>query len=223
MNVLIVAPHADDELLGCGGIIAKYGERKDNVYVAIMTNAHVGDSELFTSQAIEQVRNEALNAHKLLGVKETFFYDFPAPRLDTSPSYQISIELAKLYAKLRITKLYLPHRGDIHNDHSVIFKAGLVAARPINNCSVKTILTYETLSETEWAAPFGSDVFIPTVYEEITGYLTKKLEAMKCFSSQLKKFPHSRSLETIETLAKFRGSTIGKESAEAFALIRDIL
>jgi LmbE family N-acetylglucosaminyl deacetylase len=222
MNILIVAPHADDEVLGCGGIMAKYSAVGHHVYVAIMTNAHLGDAELFSIEGIKAVREEALKAHDLLGIKETFFYDFPAPRLDTSPAYQISNELCELYNKLKIDILYLPHRGDIHKDHTIIFNAGLVAARPINGCSVRTILTYETLSETEWAAPFGSDVFIPNVYELINEYLSLKINAMKFFISQLKQFPHSRSLESIENLAKFRGATIGKNYAEAFALIREI-
>ena len=222
MNILIVAPHADDEVLGCGGIINKFTKSGNQVYVAIMTNAHIGDPQLFSLESIQTVRGEALKAHNLLGVKETFFYDFPAPKLDVSPAYQISNELCKLLFKLNIEKLYLPHRGDIHNDHFVVFRAGLVAARPINFCPVKSILTYETLSETEWAPPFGSDVFIPTVFEEINDFLSLKLEAMKCYKSQLKEFPHSRSLESLENLAKLRGATIGKNYAESSALIRSI-
>ena len=221
-NILVVAPHADDEVIGCGGIIAKYAKRGYNVYVAIMTNAHLGAPELFSADMITKVRKESKMAHKILGVKETFFYDFPAPKLDTTPSYQISNELSKLYNSLEIEVLYLPHRGDIHKDHTVIFYAGLVSARPINNCPVKTIFTYETLSETEWAAPFGSDVFIPNVFEEINDSVSIKLEAMKCFKSQLKEFPHSRSLESIENLAKHRGATVGKNYAESFGLIRSI-
>jgi LmbE family N-acetylglucosaminyl deacetylase len=221
-KILIVAPHADDEVLGCGGIIAKYCSNGDSVYVAIMTNAHIGDPQLFSEESINIVREEAKKAHKILGVKETFFYDFPAPRLDATPAYLISNELNKLFHKLEIATLYLPHRGDIHKDHTVIFQAALVAARPINNCSIKTILTYETLSETEWAAPFGSDVFIPNVFEEINGFLAKKIEAISCYKSQIKEFPHSRSIESIENLAKYRGVTIGTEYAESFCLIRSI-
>ena len=88
-NILVVAPHADDEVIGCGGIIAKYAKRGYNVYVAIMTNAHLGAPELFSADMITKVRKESKMAHKILGVKETFFYDFPAPKLDTTPSYQI--------------------------------------------------------------------------------------------------------------------------------------
>lgn len=222
MNILIVAPHADDEVLGCGGIMAKYASGGHNVFAAIMTNAHVGDPELFPAKMIDEVRKEAKNAHKVLGVKKTFFYDFPAPRLDTFPAYKISNELHKLYKTLNIEILYLPHKGDIHKDHTIIFHAGLVAARPINSCPVKTILAYETLSETEWAAPFGSDIFIPNVFEDLNGFLSHKIKAMKCFKSQLKEFPHSRSLDSIENLAKFRGATIGRHYAESFTLIREI-
>jgi len=220
MNILVVAPHPDDEVLGCGGIIAKNVAQKHNVFVAIMTNGHIGAPELYSQDNVRTVRQEAKQAHDILGVKETFFYDFPAPRLETTPSYQISRELNSLYKNLSIDTIYLPHRGDIHKDHGVIFYAGLVAARPIDNCSVKTIYTYETLSETEWAAPFASDAFIPNVFEEITDYLSLKLNAIKSFNSQLKSFPHPRSIESIESLARNRGVVVGYPFAEAFALIR---
>lgn len=221
-KILIVAPHPDDEVLGCGGIMAKYSSKGCEVFVAVMTNASLGAPELFSSDVVKMIREEAKEAHKVLGVKETFFYDFPAPRLETSPSYLISIELNKLIVKLNIDTLYLPHRGDMHKDHGVIFFAALVAARPINNCPVKKIYTYETLSETEWAAPFGNDVFIPNVFEDVTEFLDLKFEAMKCFKSQLKEYPHSRSLKALEGLSIVRGVTVGVEKAEAFALIRDI-
>jgi LmbE family N-acetylglucosaminyl deacetylase len=110
----------------------------------------------------------------------------------------------------------------MHKDHAVIFHAGLVAARPINKCTVRNIYAYETLSETEWAPPFGSDAFIPNVFEEITGYFSKKSDAMKCFESQLKPFPHPRSIESLESLAKYRGASVGHPFAEAFSLRRSI-
>lgn len=222
MKVLIVAPHPDDEVLGCGGIMAKYISEGHDVYVAVMTNASTGAPELFSSEVVMSIREEALKAHQILGVKDTFFFDFPAPRLETSPSYQISIQLNQLIQKLSIDTLYLPHRGDMHKDHGVVFYAALVAARPINNCTVRNIYTYETMSETEWAAPFGSEVFIPNIYEDVTEFFHLKIEAMKCFQSQLKAYPHSRSLESLESLAIVRGVTVGVPKAEAFALIRSI-
>jgi LmbE family N-acetylglucosaminyl deacetylase len=222
-NILIIAPHCDDEVLGCGGIIAKYAKKGANIYVALVTNGHLGAPELFSKEGTEKVRSETLQAHINLGVKETIFLDFPAPRLDSVPSYKISIAINEIIKDKLISVMYVPHRGDIHKDHGISFLAALVAARPINNCTVTQILAYETLSETEWAAPFGDDAFIPTVFEDISEYLEDKLVAFKCFSTQIKEFPHPRSLENIENLAKLRGATVGMERAEAFMLIRNIV
>ncbi len=222
-KILIIAPHCDDEILGCGGTMAKLTQNGHDVFVAIVTNGHLGAPELFSAEGTKKVRSEALQSHKILGVKETFFLDFPAPRLDTIPSYQLSIAISKIIKDKEIGVLYIPHRGDIHKDHRITYEAALVAARPINGCSVKRILAYETLSETEWAPPFGDDAFIPTVFESIEGFLDKKLEAFSCFSTQIKEFPHPRSLKNIEILSNFRGATVGKNNAEAFMLIREII
>jgi LmbE family N-acetylglucosaminyl deacetylase len=221
-NILVIAPHCDDEILGCGGTMSKFISQGHNIYVAIVTNGHLGAPELFTKEGTDKVRSEALAAHKILGVKETFFLDFPAPKLDSIPAYQLSIRLASIVADKQIETMYLPHRGDIHKDHRITYEAALVAGRPINNSPVKQILAYETLSETEWAPPFGDDAFIPTVFENIEGHLEKKLEAFRCFSTQIKEFPHPRSLKTIEILSNLRGATVGLSNVESFMLIRDI-
>ena len=222
-NVLIVAPHADDEVLGCGGIISKYSANGDEVYVVVVTNANIGAPDLFSVDAIKKVRDEAVRAHGLLKVTRTFFLDFPAPRLETHPSYEISNALAKIIFENNIDTMFIPHKGDIHRDHTVVHYASLVASRPINNCPVKKILSYETLSETEWSSPNAGDVFIPNVFIDITNFLSDKLKAMSCYSSQIKPAPHPRSLNVIEHLARLRGSTIGCESAEAFMLIRSTI
>lgn len=221
-KVLVLAPHADDEVLGAGGAIAKHVSNGDRVSVVILTNAHFGAPELATAEDIEHVRGEAKIAHALLGVERTLFEDFPAPRLDTEPSYRIARDINKVIRETQAEILYIPFRGDLHNDHRVIFTAALVAARPLPGQSVKTILAYETLSETEWAAPFGDDAFIPTVFVDISNHLQKKLDALACFKSQIKPFPHSRSLEAVTALARFRGATMSVQAAEAFHLIRDI-
>jgi len=221
-NILIVAPHNDDEVLGCGGIMAKYIRKGLNVFVVVVTNGHLGAPELFSKEGTERVRAEALAAHSFLGVKETIFLDFPAVNLDALPSYRLSLALSKVIREKEIDILYIPHRGDIHKDHRVTYEAALVAARPINNCTVKRIYAYETLSETEWAAPFGDEAFIPTVFEDITDFIDAKLEAFRYFTTQVKKFPHSRSPEIIRVLSNYRGATVGFENAEAFMLVRSI-
>lgn len=219
-NILIIAPHPDDEVLGCGATIRKHANDGHNVYVLIATR---GTARLFDQQKVENVRIEARAAHKILGVTETLFLDFPAPELDTVPVADIARAFAGVMTDKNIDILYLPHRGDIHNDHRLVFNAGLVAARPVGSYTVCEIYCYETLSETEWAAPFSDDAFIPNAFVDVTNYFEYKIAAMQCFKSQLRPFPSSRSVESLEALSKFRGSTVGFKAAEAFMIIRQIV
>ncbi len=218
---LVIAPHADDETLGCGGAIAKLSEQGNLVYVVIMTNASIGAPELYSQSGIDQVRKEALQAHKILGVTQTFFCDLPAPCLDQYPQYKISATLSEIISDLKPETIFVPHRGDLHLDHGAVFNAALVAVRPQNGNTVKTILAYETLSETEWGHPFPDSVFVPNYFITVSEEnLQKKIAAMSAFDSQLKEFPHPRSAQAIESLARFRGATVGAKAAEAYALIR---
>jgi LmbE family N-acetylglucosaminyl deacetylase len=218
-NILVVAPHPDDEVLGCGGTIKSYSSKGDKIYILIATR---GKPEMYSEERIMNVRKEALEAHRILGIKETRFLNFPAPDLDLISLAEISKAISSVITEFEIDTLFLPHRGDIHQDHKAVFDAGLVASRPVNNYTVKRVYSYETLSETEWAAPFCNETFIPTHFINISDYFRYKLEAMKCYKSQLKEFPISRSLKTIEALANLRGSTIGVPCAEAFMTIRVI-
>lgn len=222
-NILVIAPHPDDEILGCGGTIRKKIKNGCNVIIIIMTNANKSIPERYTLDKLHIIREEAKSAHEILGIKETIFKDFPAPMLDQFPIYLIAETINAVLNEKEIDTVYLPHRGDIHNDHKVIFDAAMVACRPISNYCVKNIYAYETLSETEWAHPFASDVFIPTYYETLEyEMLHSKCKAMKCYSSQLRQFPSSRSIIAIEALAKYRGSAVSSELAEAFMIIRMI-
>ncbi|HEM49134.1 MAG TPA: PIG-L family deacetylase [Caldithrix sp.] len=218
-NILVVAPHPDDEVLGCGGTIKKLSSQDKHVFVLIMTR---GKEAMFSEESIVNVRKEALAAHKLLGVKETRFLDFQAPELDLISVSELAGAISQLITEMQSDTVYLPHFGDLHHDHKAVFNAGLVAARPRKDSKVKRIYSYETLSETEWASPIESNSFIPTRFVNITEVFSVKIDAMKCYKSQLKDFPESRSLKTIESLANFRGSTVGYSFAEAFMTIRVI-
>lgn len=220
MNVLIIAPHPDDEVLGCGGVIARHCQTGDDVTVLVMTK---GTPRIWTKEQVSAGRGEARKAHALLGVKETIFFDYLAPELEQPLLSEISVAINQVLSKKRIVLLYIPHRGDIHNDHRVVFNTALVAARPVGDYSVRKILAYETLSETEWAPPFGDDAFIPNEFVNIEEQLELKKKAMACYASQLKAFPNPRSLECIEHLARFRGATVGLGAAESFMVIRNIV
>ena len=222
-KILVIAPHADDEVLGCGATMAKACAKGNEVFVLICTNASVGAPELFSAELIKQIRTEAVTAHRLIGVKETFFLEFPAPALDQFPRYKMSNEISAIIKKIGADTVYIPHRGDCHKDHTIIHECAMVACRPLANCSVKHVYAYETLSETEWGEPVAADFFVPVKYITFTNEeFQKKLDAMSCFKSQLYPFPASRSLEAIEALAKYRGCTVSAERAEAFEVLRDI-
>jgi LmbE family N-acetylglucosaminyl deacetylase len=218
-KVLVVAPHPDDEILGCGGTIKRLVSHGIEVNVLVVTRGKEG---MYSEEKIKNVRKEANKAHKLLGVSKTRFLEFPAPDLDLVSGSELSHAISEVISELNPDTIFVPHRGDIHHDHKAVFSAALVATRPVKNCEVKRILSYETLSETEWAAPFGDDAFIPDYFVNISDVFGAKLEAFKCYKSQLRDFPNPRSLKSIEALANLRGSTVGHTHAEAFMTIRVI-
>ncbi len=219
MNVLVVAPHPDDEVLGCGGTIAKYADNGDAVYVAIVTK---GCEPLFPAEQVEAVRNECLKADKFLGVKETIFMDFPAAMIEDVSRYKFNEAFIQLVQKIKPDIVYIPHRGDMQLDHKMVVDAVMVALRPKYQHIVKKIYAYETLSETGWDVPNITNEFIPTAYSDISEFIEKKLKAMEIFTTQLSAYPDARSLGAVKALAMYRGATVNVDAAEAFVTIREI-
>lgn len=219
MKVLVIAPHPDDEVLGVGGTIAKYSSSGHDVYVCIVTS---GSPKLASEAQIAQGKEDALKADKLLGVKETSFLGVPAVMVETLPRYELNAKFVGLIDRIDPDIVYLPHRGDIQLDHKLIADAAMVALRP-GRTGVKKIYAYETLSETGWDIPNAANEFIPTVYNDINGFLDLKLSAMECFTAQVQEYPQPRSAEALRALAMYRGSTMGMHAAEAFMLIREIV
>lgn len=218
--VLVVAPHPDDEVLGCGGVIARHVAKGDDVYVVV---ASKGAPDAFPPELVQQVRQEAAAANNVLGTKKLFFLDFPAPRLDSISTSLLAAALKDVVVQVHPGTVYLPHHGDIHSDHKAVYWATLVATRPNARFFPGRLLCYETSSETDWGAPIPCEAFVPTVFVDISQCLGAKLEAMKCYGSQLAPSPRARSLAAIEALARVRGSTVGVTAAEAFGLVREVL
>ena len=219
MKVLVVAPHPDDEILGCGGIIAKNVKEGNEVYVCITTDAC---EPLFSKQDYEIDKKQIRDSHSYLGVNETCFLHFPAAMLDSVPKYQINDAFCKLIKQINPDEVYIPHRGDMHIDHKIVVDACMVALRPRSKKNVKRIYAYETLSETDWDIPNAVNAFIPNVYVDITKYIDKKVKAMEKYKNQICEYPNPRSAEGIKALAMHRGSTVSVNYAEAFMLIREI-
>ncbi|OKH38058.1 PIG-L domain-containing protein [[Phormidium ambiguum] IAM M-71] len=219
-KIMIIAPHADDEVLGVGGTMARFAAEGAEVYVVIATK---GYPPHYSEELSTTVREQALVANRLLGVKETQFLGLPAANLDCIPFRDINHKLVEAIRKIQPETLYIPFNGDLHIDHQRIFLSALVAARP--NCinAPRKIYAYETLSETNWNAPYLTPNFVPNIFVDISDYLPMKIEAMQIYASQIKPFPHERSPEALKALATIRGSTIGRFAAEAFVLVREII
>ena len=218
-KILVIAPHPDDEILGVGGTIAKFSNSKNQVYVVILTKVYPPD---FDPAISIQGQKEALKAHKVLGVTKTFFLDFPVLSLSLISPVKLNNALLKIIKKVKPAKMFVPFPGDIHDDHQKTFFSSLVCARPNIPDPPDEIYAYETLSETNWNAPYLTPSFCPNVFINIERTLAKKIQAMQKYKSQLKRFPHERSIISIKNLARFRGSTVHLHAAESFVLIRKI-
>lgn len=218
-RALVLAPHPDDEVLGCGGTIARLTQAGARVDVAVVTRGH---EPRFAAEHVAQVRAELAQAHALLGVAETHFLDLPAAELDRVAQAEVNAAVANVVAQVEPDTLFVPFVGDLHFDHRIVFEAALVAARPRGHTYPRRVLAYETVSETNWSAPGLSPAFAPNIYIDVTGQLETKLQAFALFASQCRPFPDERSLETLRALAAVRGSTVTRHAAEAFVLVREV-
>ena len=214
-KILILSPHADDEILGCGGFISKFSKKNYDINVLILTNANIGAPEIYSSSKIDKIRKESKIANNYIGTKKLFFENLPALNLINYPIYKISNIITK-YIKITNPEIILiPSANDIHDDHKIIFKAAKVSTRPIKKSNLKKILSYEVLSETEWNENEKS--FNPNYYVCLDkSDIDKKVKAFLKYKSQVKKFPHPRSKEAIINLSKVRGSQVFMKYAEAF-------
>lgn len=224
MNILIFAPHPDDEILGCGGVMAKYAKRGDKVTVCICTCGHppvYDDSLMKANNWPHTLYPEIKKAHELLGVHDTLYLDFPVVAVESVPRYEFNGRIMQVVQSVKPDVVYIPHFGDMQKDHTLVSEAIMVAVRPRGEHRVRKVYSYETLSETEWNIPHVKNIFIPNTFIDVSDVMESKLQAMACFESQLSDFPEPRSLEAVEALAKLRGSTMNAHRAEAFALIRE--
>ena len=214
-KVLILSPHADDEILGCGGFISKFSKQNYYINVLILTNANYGAPEIYSSKEINKIRNEAKIANKLIGTQRLFFENLPGLNLNNYPLYKITNIIDKYIALINPEIVLIPSKNDIHDDHKIIFKAAKVSMRQNKKTNLKKILSYEVLSETEWnenEESFNPNYFISLNKSDVD----KKVRAFLKYKSQVKKFPHPRSKETIINLSKVRGSRAFMKYAEAF-------
>ncbi len=219
VRVLVIAPHPDDEVLGVGGTIHRLSTEGHEVTVSIVTK---GWEPLFTNSQVQQVRREAEAANRVLGVKTLHFMDLPAAQLNTIPEHELNLAFDQLMMEVTPEVVFLPFPGDRHEDHRQVFDACQVALRPVaGGAGAERIMCYETVSETHWAVPPMEPTFGPQLFVDVTDHLTAKREAMLQYASQVQLPPQARSFEAVAALATWRGSVMGMEAAEAFAVVRE--
>lgn len=213
MRVLVVAAHPDDEAYGVGGTIALHNDRGDEVYVCMLTE---GCTAQYSDEGmIEVKRKESRLVSQALGIQ--LYYDLPDMRLDTLSHVEVNAPIEEAIERIQPDVVYTHHHGDVNKDHRIVYESTMVAARP--GSGVQRVLSYEVASASGWGHP--QEQFSPNVYVDISGSFGRKLEAIKAYESELREYPHTRSVEAMNARAKTRGSEANFEVAEAFTLIRE--
>jgi LmbE family N-acetylglucosaminyl deacetylase len=216
-HLLVIAPHPDDEVLGTAGTMARFARQGGDVTVGTIA-AHM--PPLYSKEVHERTVEEAKQAHRLLGVKESIFLDNPAVLLGNIGVPEFNGMVFNIIKKVSPDVLLIPY-VDRHVDHRMVFEACMVASRPVDvGRYIKICAAYETISETHWNAPHLEPNFTPNWCIDISEYIDLKIDAMRCYQSQLQTFPQSRSVEALKALALFRGSQAGMGFAEAYHLLR---
>jgi len=225
MTILIIVAHPDDEVLGCGGSIAKWS-MQNNVHVLIVSEGATSREDVRDvcnkQRELSLLSQSAANAAKILGATSVKLLGFPDNRMDSLDLLDVVKPIEKIINSLQPITVVTHHSGDLNIDHRIVHKAVITACRPQFGCSVKRILTFETPSSTEWQPSGSGAQFHPNWFEDISATMDKKISALKEYKSEMRDWPHSRSLKAVECLAKWRGASVGCKMAESFLLIREL-
>lgn len=220
-TILVVGAHADDEVLGCGGTMARLAAEGADVHVLLLADGETARDG--AGAAEKDARNAAAaEAARILGCKSTQGHAFPDNRLDSVDLLDIVKVIEQRIAELRPDTVFTHHNGDVNIDHRRVHEAVLAACRPQPGHPVKQLLFYEVASSTEWR-PAGSGIpFVPNTFFDISSTLEAKRAALLAYAAEMRDFPHARSIEAVAALAQWRGATVGVDAAEAFVLGRSI-
>lgn len=220
-DILIIAPHADDETLGCGGTILRHKSEGETASWLLMTSMLEKDG--FSAAEIEIREDEINHVAEAYGFDATIKLDYSPGKVDALPTKEIVESISRTIQEIQPKILYFPFHNDIHSDHRIISEAVLSCTKSFRYDYVKKFRAYEVLSETEFASDLYSDSFNPNLWINISDFLDEKIEIMKIYKSEIKEPPFPRSEENIRALATYRGSTVGSISAESFIQVKEIL
>lgn len=221
MNILVVAAHPDDEVLGCGGTLARLAGQGHQTHVLILGEGGTSRHEMPVGYTLE-LADRSSKACAELGVVGLRMEKLPDNQFDTLPLLRIIQRIEAAILELAPQVVYTHHPGDLNNDHGTTFRATLTAVRPMRGTPVRSLYTFEVPSSTEWAFGALPPGFQPDTYCDISPFLGNKLRAMDFYSCEQRPFPHPRSPEGITALAQTRGVAAGIEAAEAFSTVFNI-
>jgi LmbE family N-acetylglucosaminyl deacetylase len=224
-NVLVVAAHPDDEVLGCWGTMARLVQEGREVNIAILgegATSRYQERDQADQSKVEVLLDNSQQVADMIGARQVFNYGLPDNRFDTLPLLEVIKKIEKLVAQLEPAVIYTHHPADLNIDHSVVFRATLTATRPVIGFPVRDIYAFEIPSSTEWAFQSYERTFRPTVFVDISDTIDVKIKAMQEYESESRHFPHPRSPEALRAISRRWGSVVGVEYAEAFELIRSI-
>ena len=216
-KVLAIAVHPDDETLGCGGTLIKHKENGDEIFWLILTKANqkITSIENIVEKQSEYVKQVA----ETYGFDNWQQIDFITTELDRYPLGDLIYAISNYINQIKPNVIYYHHFADVHSDHRIAFDAINACTKNFRYPFIDVIYLFETLSETEFAPALRNKAFVPNVFNDITPFMNKKLEIMKLFTTEQMNEPLPRALSTIKALARYRGSRIGVEYAEAFMLL----
>lgn len=217
--VLVVAPHPDDETLGCGGTLLRHAADGDVVHWLIVTAPT--EALGFSAERIALREREIQEVAERYGFASVHALGLDTTRLDVLPIADLVGAMSAVFKTVEPETVYLPYRGDVHTDHAAVFDAAVACTKWFRYPSVRRVLVYETLSETDFSVDPDTAGFRPTVFVDVSAYLDEKVRIMEVFKSEMGAFPFPRSERAIRSLAHVRGAASGFEAAEAFMLIRE--
>lgn len=218
-NILVIAAHPDDEVLGCGGAMARHSANGDTVGVLFIADGVGARNDKFV-ESLQKRKQAAESSLKILGSQSLGFFDFPDNRLDTVPLLDIVQKIEKVIKEFKPFVVYTHHHGDLNIDHAIVHRATMTACRPTPGSCVKEIYAYEVLSSTEWSLVNQS--FHPNYFIDIQQSFDKKMLALEIYAEEIPPSPHARSIEAVQALSTVRGASVGLKRAEAFVTLRRV-
>ncbi|HJQ47132.1 MAG TPA: PIG-L deacetylase family protein [Amycolatopsis sp.] len=218
-TVLVVAAHPDDELLGAGGTLARHVHCGDEVHAVVVAD---GATSRYGEGMSDVLAKSAQRAADVLGLASVDLLSLPDQRLDTLSMLDVTRDVEAVVDRLRPAVVYTHFPGDVNVDHGQVARAAWTACRPYVLPGLRRFAVFETPSSTEWAWPLEGSGFDPTLFVNITSTMDEKLDAMACYESELRDYPHPRSLRALRERAAYWGSRVGQSAAEAFQILREV-